>query len=132
MKRNLWIAAAVLVLLVVSPALAAGGEGFTPGQAVYAEWTPNGWYHGKITQTCDAGWHILFDDGDQKCCAPAQIVKDVVPNASKVKVGSNVLALWSNGKFYPGKVTAIAAGVYSIAFADGDKGTANLSQIRLR
>jgi len=131
MNRSQWLVVVVLSLLVVSVAWAAGGPPKV-GQVVYAEWTPNGWYHGKITKTCEAGWHVLFDDGDQKCCTAAQIVKDIVPKPAKVKVGSKVLAVWSNGKFYPGKVSAISAGVYSIAFDDGDNGTANLSQIRLR
>lgn len=132
MKKAALLAFALSVLLLVSIGYAAGGGNFKPGEAVYAEWTPNGWYHGKIDKQCEVGWHIAFDDGDRKCCTPAQIVKDVVPDASKVKVGSKVLAQWQNNRFYPGKVSAISGGVYSISFDDGDKGTAKLSQIRLR
>jgi len=132
MRKVLLISASALVLLFAVQVLAGGGGGFKIGDAVYAEWTPNGWYHGKIDKICSAGWHIQFDDGDQKCCTLSQIVKDVVPPKSKVKVGSKVLAQWSNGRFYPGKVKAIAGNVYTIAFNDGDTGTATLAQIRLR
>jgi hypothetical protein len=125
------IAFMILVAIAVGSALAGGG-GFSNGDVVWAEWTSNGWYHGKVDKTCDAGWHVQFDDGDQKCCTGAQIVKDVPPDPSKVKVGSKVLAQWTNQKYYPGKVAAIAGGDYSINFDDGDKGKVKISQIRLK
>jgi len=43
-----------------------------------------------------------------------------------------VLAQWTNNKYYPGSVTAIAGADYSIQFNDGDKGKVKLNQIRLR
>ncbi len=132
MKRIVVFSLAVLIGLTVAYAFAAGGGGYKVGDAVFAEWVTNGWYHGKIAKTCDAGWHIAFDDGDQKCCSLTQIVKDAVPAANKVKVGKKVLAQWSNGRYYPGRVTAIAGGSYTIKFDDGDQGAVTLNQIRLR
>ncbi|MEJ7598155.1 MAG: hypothetical protein WKG01_09625 [Kofleriaceae bacterium] len=39
-----------------------------------------------------------------------------------LKVGDRVMARWTNGKWYPGKVVAIsAAGLYDINYDDGDK-----------
>ena len=130
MNRKLYLCALVWLLLVAGVALAA--TNFAVGQAVYAEWTPNGWYHGKIDVSCATGWHIAFDDGDQKCCTPQQIVLDVVPKPAAVKVGAKVLAQWTNQRFYPGKVSAINGDNYSITFDDGDKGTVKIAQIRLR
>jgi hypothetical protein len=134
MKRNEFLWATIFVvaaatILVAGSAIAAGA--LKAGDVVFAEWVSNGWYHGKIDKKCEAGWHIKFDDGDQKCCTPAQVVMDVVPDKAKVKVGSAVLAQWTNQKYYPGKVTAIAADKYSIGFNDGDKGQVVLAQIRL-
>ncbi len=129
MKRTIVIVLLVVAALTVTVALAAT---LKVGDVVFAEWTTNGWYHGKITKTCAVGFHILFDDGDQKCCTPAQIVKDIVPTPDKVKVGTKVLAQWSNGRFCPGSVTAISAGNYSIHFDDGDNGIVKIEQIRVR
>lgn len=121
---------AVLVALLIS--FAHAGEEITVGEAVYAEWVPNGWYHGKIAKSCEAGWYIAFDDGDRKCCTKKQIVKDIVPKASKVKAGVKVLAQWGDKKFYPGTVAVVGDGDFAINFDDGDKGKVKLAQIRLR
>lgn len=129
MKKMGLLSALVVVGLVLA---AAGGGIFKVGDPVFAEWTTNGWYHGKIDKQCEAGWHIAFDDGDQKCCTPQQIVLDIVPKAAKVKVGAKVLAQWSNMRYYPGTVKAITGGNYAIHYDDGDEGTVQLSQIRLR
>ena len=131
MKRIVLLSLVVLIGMMTAYAFAAGG-GLKVNDAVFAEWVQNGWYHGKIAKTCDAGFHIAFDDGDQKCCTVAQIVKDVIPKANKVKVGKKVLAQWSNGRYYPGRVAAIAGGSYTIKFNDGDQGAVKLAQIRLR
>ncbi|MDP8225593.1 MAG: DUF4537 domain-containing protein [Candidatus Lernaella stagnicola] len=122
----------LIVALFIAATVALAGGKFVVGHAVYAEWTANGWYHGKIAKKCDAGWHIAFDDGDQKCCAPSQIVIDVVPPKAMVKVGVKVLAKWSDGRYYPGTVSAINGNKYSIAFNDGDQGTVSRNQLRLR
>ena len=77
------------------------------GDIVWAEWQPNAWYHGKIERKCDLGWHVLFDDGDQKCCHPDKVVKDVAPPKGLVKKASRVLAQWTDGRYYPGIVASI-------------------------
>ena len=121
------VCAAILGLAVV---VAAGA--LKVGDIVWAEWTTNGWYHGKIDKTCPAGFHVKFDDGDQKCCSTAQIAKDTPPSANAVSVGTKVLAQWQGGKYYPGTVGSISGGNYAINFDDGDNATVKLSQIRLR
>ncbi|NLH49655.1 MAG: DUF4537 domain-containing protein [Myxococcales bacterium] len=130
MRKMVFVSLVVLLGLAAGYAVAAGA--LKVGDVVYAEWSANGWYHGKIDKSCQGGWHIAFDDGDQKCCTPAQIAKDVVPPAAQVKVGTKVLAQWSDQKYYPGTVSAIAGGDYSIHFDDGDNGKVKLAQIRLR
>ncbi len=130
MKKICLITTVIFVFLLASYVFAAGD--FTAREAVFAEWTTNGWFHGKIAKKCEAGWFIFFDDGDKKCCTVSQIVRDVVPNAKNVKVGSKVLAQWKDNRFYPGTVSAIKKDGYAISFKDGDKRTVKLSQIRLR
>jgi hypothetical protein len=103
-----------------------------PGMAVYAEWTPNSWYHGKIQTISEKGAFVLFDDGDKKECAPSQVAADRIPAAGEIALGSKVLAQWSDGRFYPGTIAAISAGTYQVNFDDGDKGQASIGQLRLR
>ncbi len=102
------------------------------GDIVFAEWTPNGWYHGKIEKKCDIGWHVQFDDGDQKCCHPDTIARDAVPAKNLVRKGSLVLAQWTDGRFYPGVVVSVEGDVYSIQFDDGDSRSVGIEMIRLR
>lgn len=102
------------------------------GDAVFAEWTPNGWYHGTVGEPCEKGFTVNFDDGDVKCCEPGQIVADRVPSADGVSPGMKVLAKWSNGKFYPGTVKSLSEGTYLINFDDGDKGSVTIEGLRLR
>ncbi|MDP8255476.1 MAG: hypothetical protein P9M14_06995 [Candidatus Alcyoniella australis] len=131
MKRCLLICVIVCSFLIAGLALGSDKK-IDPGTAVFAEWTSNGWFHGKVTGPCAAGFQILFDDGDQKCCALMQIAVDMVPAAADVQVGTKVIAQWSDGRFYPGTVGAINGNKYDIQYNDGDKGTLGLSQIRLR
>ncbi|MDQ3300740.1 MAG: hypothetical protein M3619_29510 [Myxococcota bacterium] len=42
--------------------------------------------------------------------------------ADELKVGDRVTAMWSNGRWYPGKIVAIKNGAYDVNFDDGDKG----------
>lgn len=139
MNRTHTLQGAITVLcaaaLLLMPGMRQGLSAKAPlkaGDVVWAEWQPNDWYHGKITKQCDLGWHILYDDGDQKCCSPDKVVKDVAPPAGQVKKGSRVLAEWTNGKYYPGVVASIEGDQYSIQFDDGDKRTVGLQLIRLR
>ena len=129
--RGRFLTLAVILMLTMAASAAMAAD-YKVGDVVWAEWVPNGWYHGKITKSCNVGWHVLFDDGDQKCCTPMQLAKDVVPAAADVKVGASVLSQWSDGKYYPGTVTAISGTMYSVQYDDGDKGQVTLQQLRLR
>lgn len=123
-----------LISLLIIAGTIAGicGPMVKPGDTVFAEWRPNSWYHGKIKEACDLGWFINFDDGDVKCCAPNQVVKDEVPSPSKLRKGIAVLAEWTDGKYYPGIIASDSPPEYMINFDDGDKRTVAIQQIRLR
>ncbi len=101
------------------------------GTAVWAEWSGGGWYHGKVKGDCSGGYQILFDDGDQSCCTLEQIALDVPPATAALKVGVRVLAKWSDGKYYAGKISGIKGSSFSISYDDGDSGTVSASDIRI-
>jgi hypothetical protein len=43
------------------------------------------------------------------------------PAAAEFKVGDKVMAKWTNGSWYPGKIVAINDGKYDVNYDDGDK-----------
>ena len=99
------------------------------GAVVWAQWTPNSWYHGRVDRTCPGGLHVQFDDGDQACRSFAQIAVD--QGARLVRPNARVLAPWRNGKMYPGRVTArLPNGLFQVRFDDGDSRAVALGSMR--
>ncbi len=131
MKTGLFSMLLFLISAAVFTGIASAQTKYAAETVVFAEWAKNGWYHGKTGAECERGFTINFDDGDVKCCTEKEIVADVVPDASDVKAGSKVLAQWSDGRFYPGKVEKIDGDNYSINFDDGDKGKVTINKLRL-
>ncbi|PKL18894.1 MAG: hypothetical protein CVV49_03830 [Spirochaetae bacterium HGW-Spirochaetae-5] len=133
MKKYILTAAAAGLLILSLSSISWSGSNIRPGDTVYAQWTVNGWYHGTVGDVCGAGsYMVYFDDGDTKCCNTGIIVKDVIPPKTGVLPGKAVLAEWTDGNYYPGKVSVINNDLYSIDFDDGDKRKVTLEQIRLR
>ncbi len=127
---------ALALYLFTGPACAPGAPpaaGPTPrvGDTVWAEWLPNAWYHGKADSKCPVGMHVAYDDGDQADRAFARIAVDLAPDKGDVRVGTHLLALWSDGRMYPGTVTGAAGGMYDITFDDGGTRTVGLDDLRL-
>ena len=103
------------------------------GDVVWAQWKPNAWYHGKVTEKNPPGFRVAFDDGDQAVLSPSLIVVDKVSSAALVRVGIRVLAQWTDGRYYPGTVANVSEkGEFRIWFDDGDRRTVAVAQIRLR
>src|SRR5262249_44299313 len=99
---------------------------------VWAQWRPNAWYHGKVTKKVDFGVHITFDDGDEADLPITAVAIDKAPAKDAVKPGVRVIAVWSDGKYYPGTVAGDGEnGKYKIHFDDGDKGEGSLEGLRL-
>lgn len=80
------------------------------GDKVWAQWKPNAWYHGTIDAPCDWGVHVKFDDGDQGCFPRELVAVDQPIAPANLVPGTRVLAIWSNGKYYPATVTGKPAG----------------------
>jgi len=97
---------------------------------VWAQWRPNDWYHGKVKKTGDGGYHVEFDDGDEADLPSALIAIDQAPEVKNVKVGARVIAVFSDGKFYPGTVIAIDKETCKIKYDDGDEADAPVSDVR--
>ena len=96
-----------------------------------AQWAPDGWYHGKADKTCAVGLHIAFDDGDQADRPFALVAVDHAPRRDEVKAGTHLLAMWTDGRVYPGTVTQISEDKYDIQFDDGDTRTVGREDLRL-
>jgi len=101
------------------------------GDKVWAQWKPNDWYPGKAAKACPTGFHIEFDDGDKADVAVSMIAVDSAPKKEAVKVGTRVLGLWTDKKFYPGTIAKLADGKYDVDFDDGDSLSVGLEDLRL-
>ena len=88
------------------------------GSKVFAEWQDKTWYHGSVTATCDAGFNVLFDDGDQKCVSENQIFLANVPTSDQVKVGTKVIAKWSGIAYYDAEVIKMSGDNYTVKYYD--------------
>jgi hypothetical protein len=107
-----------------------GGD-IPSGAVVWAEWSKNSWYHGTIERDCDAGKHVLFDDGYAACIKTTSLALDRVPQAEEIRAGTRVLAPWPVSRLYPGEVVSVGGGRAEIAYDDGDAGSAPLGELRL-
>lgn len=115
--------------------LLAGQIGAQPrpavGDRVWAQWTPNAWFPGRVGRTAEVGLHIEFDDGDRADRPASLAAVDRAPQADQVKVGSRVLARWTDDRFYPATVTVIDGGSFAVRFDDQDRRTVGLADLRL-
>lgn len=107
----------IAMVLMGFAGMATAGEAKV-GDKVWAQWTPNSWYHGTVDKTCEWGLHVKFDDGDQGCFHLSLIAKEVPMPATAVKVGARVLAKWSNGRLYPATITGAVQGAQVPVFFD--------------
>ena len=101
------------------------------GSVVWAEWTENDWYRGRVDRVDgDEDLNVAFDDGDEATVSRNKIALDSAPEAEHVKVGSRVLASWW-GSLYPAEVSSIEGDTYKVAFDDGAKGKSKLKDLKL-
>lgn len=94
------------------------------GDSVIAHWAANdAYYIGTAVEDKDDGFLVVFEDGDQAVVPKAKV------RENDVKKGSKVMAKWSDGQFYPGKVNKVVGRALFIHFDDGDKGWTTWSGI---
>jgi hypothetical protein len=93
------------------------GAAFAAGDTVAAKWGDGKLYLATVKSVDGDTVNVVYaDDGS----ADAVPVTDVhaIPEAT-FAVGDHVLAVWSQGRFYAGKVTRATGSSYEIAWDDG-------------
>jgi len=111
----------VWAMLVVAPSPARAVE---IGDTVLAYWEQGkAYFIGTAVEKADGGYRIVFEDGDRAVVPEAKIRK------YDIKVGTKVIALWTDGKRYRGKVAKVVGRAFYIHYDDGDKGWAPRSWI---
>ena len=123
------------ILFILLTLLAAGTAGaqetFRPGDRCLAYWKATKmFYVGTVVEEDftkkTVGYYVVFADGDQ-AALPGRLVKPLT-----IKVGSKVMAMWSDKRMYPGKVARIVGGALFIHFDDGDKGWTSWAGIAVK
>lgn len=126
-KRTLIFALGAVVLFVFA---ACSSRVVATGDAVWAQWGENSWYHGTVGPGCADGFTVNFDDGTDGCYPTAKIVTDAAPGS--VSVGDDVVARWTDSVYYTAKVYAVSGDTISVEYGDGTAGDVTLSQVRAR
>src|SRR5262245_22610602 len=87
------------IMLVV---LLSSAQAVEVGDTVLAYWTPaKAYFIGTAVEKAGGGYLVVFEDGDRAVVPEAQIRK------YDIKVGTPVIAQWTDGKRYPGKVATV-------------------------
>lgn len=88
------------------------------GARVAARWTDGAFYPGRVEAADGGRFSIAFDDGDRRVVGPRDVLPMVAPGS--LARGERVLAVWRDGKMYPGEVMDVVAGRATIRWDDGD------------
>lgn len=121
MRRILLLSA--LVMLVAF----TGRRESMLGEDVLAWWEPNQVYFaGTVVEEAKDSLLIVFADGDNAVVARNRV------KPFDIKLGSPVMAKWTDGKYYPGEVDNIVGRALHIAFDDGDERWTSWAGIAVR
>lgn len=124
MRKPILIAA----FIILAAGMAAGQHNLKPGSACLAYWAENELYYiGTVVEAVDSGYRVIFADGDQ-----AVVSAGMIKPYAYVKVGAKVLALWEDGKSYPGIIARVVGGAFYIRFDDGDEGWTSAAGIAVK
>jgi hypothetical protein len=97
------------------------------GDTVLAWWEPNGVYFvGTVVEDEGNRSLVVFEDAAQAWVNRNQI------KPLDVERGSEVMARWSDGKYYPGRVSRIVGRALFIQYDDGDEGWTSWAGIAKR
>jgi hypothetical protein len=100
-----------------SPAAASTQAAFAAGDSVAAKWDDGKLYLATVKSVDGGTVNVVYaDDGSAGAVAVADV--HAIPDAT-FAVGDRVLAVWSQGRFYAGKVTKANGSSYVIAWDDG-------------
>ena len=88
------------------------------GESVFAWWAANEVYFvGTVVEEREGKTLVVFEDGEQAWVNTRDQIKRL-----DVVVGSEVMARWTDGRYYPGRVSRIVGRALFIDYDDGDKG----------
>jgi hypothetical protein len=122
MLRSLPLLACSLLFLAPPPARAVD-----VGDTVLAWWAPGrAYFVATAVEKADGGYLVVFEDGD-RAVVPERMIRKY-----DLKVGSAVIAKWTDGRYYPGKIAKVVGRAFYVHYDDGDKGWAPLSWIAVK
>ncbi|MBI4979397.1 MAG: hypothetical protein HZC28_18110 [Spirochaetes bacterium] len=118
-----------LALLMSGAVLTA--QSFSVGDEVMGYWEPAKLYYvGTVVEIDNtikgSGYRIVFADND------SAVIPSVRVRPFNLAAGTAVLARWSDGKMYQGKIAKVVGRAYFIHFDDGDKGWVSSAGIAQR
>jgi len=121
-------------LLLIFGILALSGcfsNRLRPGDAVWIQWTPQIWYHGRIESLCEGGFKVRFDDQDEKCSPASMLSKDISPTRVRLEAGMAVLAPKEPRIYVPAKILERRGLNFRVQLEDGQVIDAPLRLLRL-
>lgn len=120
MLRSVVLVVVVLVsvfghfgLLSQAPLMAADPK---VGATVLGWWEESqGYFIATVVEQKGTDFLVVFEDGDM-ATLPATKIKD-----NTLKVGSKVVARWTDGEYYPGTISKAVGRAFYIKYDDGDE-----------
>jgi hypothetical protein len=100
-----------------SPAAATTEAAFAAGDTVAAKWTDGNLYLATVKSVDGGTVNVVYADDESAGAVPETDVR-AIPAATFAE-GDRVLAVWSQGRFYAGKVTKANGSSYVITWEDG-------------
>lgn len=117
--------AALICLSALCTPVAAAEVGV--GDTVLAYWKEgDAYFIGTAVEKMGGGFLIVFEDGDTAVVDKSKV------RSNDIKVGSKVIARWTDGEYYNGTVAKVVGRAFYIHYDDGDKGWAPFSWIAVR
>lgn len=114
MKKEVTMLLSLFVCLLAAP---SGAQEVAVGDTVFAYWAPaDAFFVGTAVEEDDSNFLIVFEDGDIDVVSKTRVGRRDLP------VGSTVMARWSDGQYYPGRVARIVGRALYIHYDDGDRG----------
>jgi hypothetical protein len=88
------------------------------GTRVAALWKDGRYYPGTIAGVLSQGLEVAYDGGDRWVVPVATLV---IISPGIIREGARVLAVWTDGRMYPGVIASRSPGGATIAWDDGGK-----------
>lgn len=96
-----------------------GGTKFKVGDKVLANWKSGSrWWEAKVTGIDGPAISVKYDSDSTTDSLGPLSVAHYPSGAATVKVGDKVVAKWTDGKYYGGKVTALKGTKATVAWSD--------------